>query len=136
MAKFDYDLIVIGGGSAGISSAILGMKLGKKVALVEKNRIGGDCTWYGCVPSKALIKVSEVAHKTTHLYDYGLRLNAPVKPDTSQVMNHVRSIREQVYQEETPEVFEKMGIAVFIGPPEFLDAYRLKIGDKSISVPI
>ena len=133
MAKFDYDLIVIGGGSAGISSAILGMKLGKKVALVEKNRIGGDCTWYGCVPSKALIKVSEVAHKTTHLYDYGLRLNASVKPDTSQVMNHVRSIREQVYQEETPEVFEKMGIAVFIGPPEFLDAYQLKIGDKTVS---
>ncbi len=62
MSKYDYDLIVIGGGSGGISSAILALKLGKKVALVEKKKIGGDCTWYGCVPSKALIKASEVAN--------------------------------------------------------------------------
>ena len=56
MGYYDFDLTVIGAGSGGISSAILGMNLGKRVALIEKNRIGGECTWSGCVPSKALIK--------------------------------------------------------------------------------
>ena len=54
--RFDYDLIVIGGGAAGLVAATGGASLGAKTALIEKNKLGGDCTWYGCVPSKALLK--------------------------------------------------------------------------------
>lgn len=133
MSKYDYDLIVIGGGSGGISSAILALKLGKKVALVEKTKIGGDCTWYGCVPSKALIKASEVANHYKNLNKYGLALTGNHELNTRQVMAHVRSVREKIYQEEKPEVFEKMGIDVFIGPPKFINNHQIKIKDQTFT---
>ncbi len=133
MANYDYDLIVIGAGSGGISAANLGKNLGKKVALVEKEKIGGDCTWYGCVPSKALIKASEVAHHVKTLEKYGLKLNGDSRLDAKQVMAHVRATREKVYAEETPEVFQQKGIDVVIGVPKFLDNHRLQIGEKVIS---
>ncbi|MDQ6740390.1 MAG: FAD-dependent oxidoreductase [Actinomycetota bacterium] len=53
-----YDLIIIGAGSGGLVAAEFAAQLGARVALVEKERIGGDCTWSGCVPSKALLKVA------------------------------------------------------------------------------
>ena len=65
--KYDYDSIVIGGGAAGLTSAGLSASLGAKTAMIESKKLGGDCTWYGCVPSKALLKAAKVAHtfKTT-----------------------------------------------------------------------
>ena len=74
MRGFAFDLIVLGGGSGGISSAILGNNLGRRVALIEKNRIGGECTWSGCVPSKALIKAAEIAHGVQRIEDFGLKM--------------------------------------------------------------
>ncbi len=133
MANYDYDLIVIGAGSGGISSANLGKNLGKKVALVEKEKIGGDCTWYGCVPSKTLIKASEVAHHVNTLEKYGLKLDGMAKLNAKQVMAHVRATREKIYQEEKPEVFQKMGIDVYIGGAKFLDNHRVQVGEKTIS---
>ncbi len=133
MSSYDYDLIVIGAGSGGISSAILGKNLGKKVALVEKEKIGGDCTWYGCVPSKALIKASEVAHHVNTLEKYGLKLNDNSKLDAKSVMAHVRATREKVYEEEKPEVFQKMGIDVFIGAPKFVDNHHVQVGEETLS---
>ncbi|MHC4440318.1 MAG: FAD-dependent oxidoreductase, partial [Planctomycetota bacterium] len=59
--KYDYDVVVLGGGSAGLVAAKLANGLGKKVALIEKRKLGGDCTWFGCVPSKALIKSANIA---------------------------------------------------------------------------
>lgn len=60
--KYDYDLVVVGAGSAGLVAATYARKLGACVALVERTRVGGDCTWTGCVPSKTLIHVARVAH--------------------------------------------------------------------------
>jgi len=64
---FDYDVIVIGAGSAGLVACKLANGLGKKTLLVEKRKIGGDCTWFGCIPSKTLIKSAHVAHQMTRL---------------------------------------------------------------------
>ncbi len=66
MAKPEFDIVVIGGGSGGLVVAAGGATLGAKVALVEKNRLGGDCLWYGCVPSKTLIKSARIAHQMRH----------------------------------------------------------------------
>ncbi len=60
MAPHEFDLVIIGAGSAGLTAAGFAAQLGAKVALVEKNRIGGDCTWTGCVPSKALLKAARM----------------------------------------------------------------------------
>ncbi len=133
MSKYDYDLIVIGAGSGGISAAMLGKNLGKKTALVEKNKIGGECTWSGCVPSKALIRTAEAAHEIREMHRLGLKTIAPVELDTDGVMDHVRSIIHDIYQEEKPEVFEKLGIDVYIGAAQFIDAHTIKTGGKTIS---
>jgi pyruvate/2-oxoglutarate dehydrogenase complex dihydrolipoamide dehydrogenase (E3) component len=54
----NYDLVIVGGGSAGLTAAGFAVQLGARVALVEKHRTGGDCTWTGCIPSKTLLKVA------------------------------------------------------------------------------
>jgi len=132
MSKYKYDLIVIGAGSGGISSAILAKNLGKRVALVEKRRIGGECTWSGCVPSKALIRAAETAHEIQHLRQVGLTTNE-IQLNTDGVMNHVRAIIQRVYKEETPDVFKKMGIDVFIGEARFIDSHQIQLGDQRLS---
>ena len=68
-----YDIVIIGAGSTGLSAARFACQLGARVALVEKHRIGGDCTWTGCIPSKSLINVAEVAHHMRMAGEHGLR---------------------------------------------------------------
>jgi pyruvate/2-oxoglutarate dehydrogenase complex dihydrolipoamide dehydrogenase (E3) component len=68
----EYDIAIIGAGSAGLSAADFAVKLGAQVALIEKDRVGGDCTWTGCVPSKTLLKTAKVAHDMRSAASYVL----------------------------------------------------------------
>lgn len=71
--KYDYDLVVIGGGAAGLTASKLGAGIGKKVALIEKtNRLGGECTWTGCVPGKTFIEQVGMLHQAHQLDKYGI----------------------------------------------------------------
>jgi pyruvate/2-oxoglutarate dehydrogenase complex dihydrolipoamide dehydrogenase (E3) component len=97
-----YDLVIIGGGSAGLSAASLAVQFGARVALVEKHRIGGDCTWTGCVPSKTLLKAARVAHEMRTASRYGLPAVEPAV-DLKAVMDHVRGIVGEIYREESPD---------------------------------
>ena len=72
-----YDLVIVGGGSAGLTAAGFAVQLGARVALVEKHRIGGDCTWTGCVPSKTLLRSARVAHEMRTASRFGLRSTEP-----------------------------------------------------------
>lgn len=133
MSSFDYDLIVIGAGSGGISAANLSHGLGKKTALVEKNRIGGECTWSGCVPSKALIRAAETAHEIRNMQRFGLTSEASIHLNTDGVMDFVRGIIQSVYEEEKPEVFAGAGIDVYLGGAEFLDNHTIQVGDQKLT---
>ena len=124
----DYDLVVIGGGSAGLIAAGFGAQLGMRVAIVEKHRIGGDCTWTGCVPSKTLLKVAKVAHEMRTAHRFGLAPSDPVV-DLKSVMEHVRSAIEEVYICESPEALREEGIAVFVGQARFLDGRTVAVAD-------
>ena len=64
---FDYDVVIIGAGSAGLVACKVANGLGKKTLLIEKRKLGGDCTWFGCVPSKTLIKSANIAHQIKRL---------------------------------------------------------------------
>lgn len=86
--QYDYDMVVIGGGAAGLTAAGVSVSLGAKTALVEAHRLGGDCTWTGCVPSKTLLKAAHVAHLIRTAGRYGLRSGTPAF-DFSEVMRHV-----------------------------------------------
>ena len=133
MKPFDYDVAVIGGGAAGFTAAKTANGLGKKVAMVEKRKLGGECTWYGCVPSKALIKVGDIARDIKNLKDYGLKSDTDIKLNTESVMDHVRSIVQKVYKGHLPESFERIGIKVIFGEPEFINNHQVKLGDGKIS---
>lgn len=114
-----YDLTIIGGGSAGLVVAVAGAKLGKKTALVEKHRIGGDCLWTGCVPSKALLKAAKVAKYIDTAERYGIE-SSKGAPQWQQVMSYVRSTQQFIEEEhDNPERFRKMGVDVIFGNGHF-----------------
>ena len=114
-----YDLTIIGGGSAGLVLAVAGAKLGKKTALVEKHRLGGDCLWTGCVPSKALLKTARVANYIRNAEKYGITTAEP-KPEWQKVMEYVRGTQHVIEAEhDNPERFREMGVDVIFGDGHF-----------------
>ncbi len=133
MAKFEYDLIVIGGGGAGLVSSKLAHGLGKRVLLIEKDKIGGECTWTGCVPSKTVIKSAYAAYIATHLKDYGLQSKQSVDIETSLLMQHVQEVIGRVYKTETPEVIQSFGIEAQFGEAQFIDNHHIALNGKTIS---
>jgi len=130
---YDYDVVVIGAGSAGLVACKLAVGLGKRTALIEKRKLGGDCTWFGCIPSKTLIKSANVAHQMTRLQEFGLRPHSPVELDTTMVMAHVRSVVQADADGHPPEVFQAEGIDVLFGAPHFLDNHSIELGNRKVS---
>ncbi len=133
MGRYDYDLLVIGGGAAGFVSSKLARGFGKRVGMVDKAKIGGDCTWFGCIPSKTILMAAHIAHQTRRLEDFGLKTKHPIELNTDGVMSHVRSIVEKVYNSHLPEAFEELGIDVIHGEPHFIDNHTVSIGDMRLS---
>ena len=130
---FDYDVVVIGAGSGGLVACKVANGLGKKTALIEQRKIGGDCTWFGCVPSKTLIKSANIAHQMTRLREFGLEPRSPVELDATKVMAHVRAVVQADAEGHPPEVFEAEGINVLFGAPRFLDNHTIELGEEEIS---
>ena len=127
-----YDLVIIGAGSAGLTAAGFAVQLGARVAILDKHRIGGDCTWTGCVPSKTLLKVAKVAYLMRNANHYGLTPSEAVV-DLKSVMSHVRNVIAQVYQHESPEALRTNGIEVFLGDVRFLDPHTLIVGESTLT---
>jgi len=127
----EYDLIVIGAGSGGLVAAPLAVKLGARVALVEKYKPGGDCLYTGCVPSKALIKVARVAHEMRRAADYGLEPHQP-RVDLGRVNAHIQDVIQRVYQFESPDVLAHEGVELVTGEAHFLDEHTVQAGGRSL----
>jgi pyruvate/2-oxoglutarate dehydrogenase complex dihydrolipoamide dehydrogenase (E3) component len=127
-----YDLAIIGGGAAGLVAAPFAVQLGARVAFIEKDRIGGDCTWTGCVPSKTLIKSARVAYQMRTANRFGL---TPVDTtvDLIPVMEHVGNVIAEIYSHTTPEALQNQGIDVFLGEPHFIDPHTISINDQMLS---
>jgi len=116
----DYDLVVIGGGSGGLVVASAASQLKAKVALVEKNRLGGDCLWSGCVPSKSLIHASRVAYTVNQSHRFGI--NTPTAEiNFTQVINYVQEVISQIEPQDSPARFENLGVEVIFGSGKFTD---------------
>ncbi|MEX0662419.1 MAG: FAD-dependent oxidoreductase [Balneolaceae bacterium] len=125
-----FDSIVIGGGSAGLTTAGISANFGAKTMMIEQDRLGGDCTWTGCIPSKTLIKAASVMHNAKEAKKYGIT-SKDIQFDVSKVMEHVDQIRRDVYDDaDDPAIFEEMGIEVVQGRAEFVDDHTLKITDE------
>jgi len=124
-----YDLIVIGGGSAGLVAAGGAATLGARVALIEKTALGGDCLYTGCVPSKTLIKSARFAHQAREAKKYGFQDLEPkfLNDSFASITNRVQNVIEIIEHHDAPEVFEKMGVEVVFGTPQFLNPNEIEI---------
>lgn len=125
-----YDLIVIGGGSAGLTAAGFAAQIGAKV-LIAAEQLGGDCTWTGCIPSKALIRIARIAHEQRNAASVGIG-TAAFKVDFPRVMAEVHAAIARVYSYEAPEALAKRGIEVAIGPVRFVNADTIQVGERRI----
>ena len=131
-----YDIVIVGAGGGGITSAFEAQRRGAKVALLEKHKIGGECTHSGCVPSKALIDVAKAYYAAKTSTSHGLhQLDVESGFDFARAMEHVKSIIDGVYAHEQPERFNDLGIDTFINPSgaAFIDANTVQIGDDQVS---
>lgn len=131
MAAPDFDLAIIGAGSGGLTAAAFAAKIGARVALIEQGRIGGDCTWTGCVPSKALLKAARVAHAVRTSSRFGIIADPPVV-NMTRVRAYVRQAIQRVYRFESPEELARQGIEVFRGRGQFVDTTNIRVGEQLI----
>ncbi len=124
-----YDLIVIGMGSAGMVAAEFAPKLGIRVACVERDRVGGDCLWTGCVPSKALLASAKAAHTMRHADVYGLSAVAP-NVDTAKVWSRIKAIQDRLaHSDDDPERFRREGVDVLEGDARLTSPTTVRVGD-------
>jgi len=129
---YDYDLIVMGGGATGLTGSGVGVTLGAKTLMIERRRLGGDCTWTGCVPSKVLLKAAKVAYHIRCASQFGLS-DQPLKVDFGRVMSHLKERRREVYEDaDRPEIYEDMGVEVRFGEARFADAHTIEIEHDGI----
>ncbi|GAC1652995.1 MAG: FAD-dependent oxidoreductase [Candidatus Dormibacteraceae bacterium] len=128
----NYDLVVVGGGSAGLTAAGFARRLGASVLVIERDRLGGDCTWTGCIPSKALLHAAVLAHAARLGAAIGIHSPPPVV-DLNRVMGAARAASERVYGFESPEILAEQGIDVAIAEAVFADPKTVLVGGAAVS---
>ena len=133
------DLVVVGGGTAGIVAAKTAAGFGREVVLVERERTGGDCLWTGCVPSKALLAAASVAATVRSASRFGIDTEPP-RVDFARVMQHVHSAIAEIAPVDSPEALAEAGVqvidadAVFTGPNTVLVGTRtLRFGQAIVT---
>ena len=130
----NYDLVVIGMGSAGtIAAEFAAEHLGLRVAAIERARVGGDCLWTGCVPSKALIASARVAHTVRHADQFAIQAEAP-KIDLTQVWQRIVAIQSEIAAtDDDPERFRSLGIDLIEGEASVSGPREVTVGDQTLA---
>ena len=127
-----YNLVVIGGGTAGLVSAAGAAGLGAKVALIERNLMGGDCLNVGCVPSKGVIRASRAAHQARSDAEFGVSFPIEPEADFAAAMERMRRLRADISEHDSVERFTKLGVDVFIGAGRFVGPGAIGIDGKKL----
>ncbi|MGC8492782.1 MAG: mercuric reductase [Syntrophobacteraceae bacterium] len=127
-----YNLVVIGAGTAGLVSAAAAAGLGAKVALIERNLMGGDCLNVGCVPSKAVISASRVAATVREGKEFGVSVPGGMRVDFSKAMEWMRQVRSAIASHDSAQRFCELGIDVFLGAGRFIDSGTVEVSGERL----
>ena len=131
MHAADYDICILGGGAAGLVTAAGAAALGARTVLVEKQRLGGECLYTGCVPSKTLLHSARMAALIRRAQDCGLSAQlAP--PEIGRVMEHVSQVIAAIAPQDSPERFRSLGVEVIEAPGRFTGAHSVQAGGCEI----
>ena len=132
MGKSDYNMIVIGAGSGGLVTSLIGAVTKAKVALVEKHKMGGDCLNTGCVPSKSLICSARVAKSLKQHAEFGLE-DVKYKVNFAQVMERIQTIIRKVEPHDSVERYTSLGVECFQGEAKILSPHEVQVEDRRLT---
>lgn len=130
--KFDYNLVVIGAGSAGLVTSYIAAAVRAKVALIEKDKMGGDCLNTGCVPSKALIRSAKILNYAKRASDFGFTKNE-IEFDFADVMARVHRIIKTVEPHDSIERYTRLGVDCIQGQARITSPYTVRVHDREIT---
>ncbi len=122
-----YHLIVIGAGTAGLVTAAGAAGLGARVALIERDLMGGDCLNVGCVPSKAVISAARIAATVNDAGSFSVRVPDGVNVDFAGVMQRMRRLRASISHNDSASRFRDLGVDVFFGQASFVDSNAIEV---------
>ncbi len=129
---FDYNLVVIGGGSAGLVSALIAATVKARVALIEKHKMGGDCLNTGCVPSKALIRSAKMLGYARRARDFGLQ-KTEVSFDFAEVMERIQRVIEKIEPHDSVERFTRLGVDVKQGQALIRSPFEVEVDGEILT---
>ena len=124
--RFDRNLVVIGGGSAGLVTSYIAAAVKAKVTLVEKHQLGGDCLNTGCVPSKALIRSAKLLSHMARAKEFGIA-SAPAEFDFATVMERVQSVIKTIAPHDSAARYTKLGVDVVLGSAKIVSPWEVDI---------
>jgi pyruvate/2-oxoglutarate dehydrogenase complex dihydrolipoamide dehydrogenase (E3) component len=127
-----YNLVVIGGGTAGLVTAAGAAGLGAKVALIERELMGGDCLNVGCVPSKALLRAARAAAQVRDAGQFGVRVPPGVTVDFPAMMERLRQLRADISPHDSAARFRSLGIDVFLGQGQFAGPDTVAVAGQTL----
>ena len=130
--KFDYNLVAIGAGSGGLVSAYIAAAVKAKVALIEKDKMGGDCLNTGCVPSKALIRSAKMISYAKRAKEFGLQ-SGHVEYDFGEVMERVQRVIKKVEPHDSIERYTALGVNCFTGEAKITSPWTVKVNGETLT---
>ncbi len=130
-AEFDTNLVVIGAGSAGLVTAYIAAAVKAKVTLVEKNKMGGDCLNYGCVPSKAMIRSAKFMSHIARSREFGIK-KASAEFDFAEVMERIQEVIRKIEPHDSVERYTGLGVDVVLGEARITSPWTVEVDGKTL----
>ena len=132
MPDYDYDFVAVGAGTGGLAVSRLVAASGKRVALIERDRPGGDCLYTGCVPTKALIEAAKLLHHARNGRQLGV-IAEDARLDFPAARLHLRRSQEITGAVETPEAIANHGVELIAGEAHFADPHTIVVGERRLT---